>query len=368
MLKINDSLNNQFKFYTYLNKLNDTIIQYLDNNNVDVNYYCIFEKEGIIITSNTIKRIDCGYRLIKITVVKNEFSTFKCSVNKICYENMLIEISNPFDNINDQTANMSIIINDQKFFSCSNEIDLLLKYNKDMDESLVTTVHNVYNCRQLEIFKNITVISCIGSQSDYINFPPKIHTLELVNNFYNLLPGALPKNLHTLKLGSYYTREIVPNTLPYSLHTLKLGDLYNSKFIKNVLPPNLNTLILGNSYQHDFEQNILPPNLDTLVLGKYYDKPIGPNTLPSNLQNIIFKSCYKFDNVLCIFPQNLKNITLRNSENLPKFPPSLNNLTIIYNYRLRDSTKYVIKTRLKKMLPHNIKITILEISDDCVNY
>jgi hypothetical protein len=37
-MKVYDSLNNQFKLYNYIAKLNINLLQYLENNNIEINY------------------------------------------------------------------------------------------------------------------------------------------------------------------------------------------------------------------------------------------------------------------------------------------------------------------------------------------
>ena len=67
-MQVYDSFNNQFKLYSYLFNLNNNLPQYLDNNNINVDYYCfhsiIIDNIHYIITSATTKRKDNGHRLI----------------------------------------------------------------------------------------------------------------------------------------------------------------------------------------------------------------------------------------------------------------------------------------------------------------
>jgi hypothetical protein len=42
--KIKDTLNNQFTLYNYLKTINPLIINYLDDNNLNVNFYCCINK------------------------------------------------------------------------------------------------------------------------------------------------------------------------------------------------------------------------------------------------------------------------------------------------------------------------------------
>jgi hypothetical protein len=73
-MEIKDCLNNQFLLYTYLDKINSSISQYLENNNANINYYCIHHEQidnvTRIITSKTNKKERSGHRLITI-VMKN---------------------------------------------------------------------------------------------------------------------------------------------------------------------------------------------------------------------------------------------------------------------------------------------------------
>ena len=75
-MEIHDTFNNQFKFYSYLYNLNNGILHYLENNNVDINYYCFFSKiiDNIhyLITSSTTKRKMNGYRIITISNIQND--------------------------------------------------------------------------------------------------------------------------------------------------------------------------------------------------------------------------------------------------------------------------------------------------------
>jgi hypothetical protein len=74
MDKLVDSINNQFRLYFFLPHLNDNILTFLDNNNVNINYYCIFisQIENIthIITSETSKNL-ISRKLITIENNKN---------------------------------------------------------------------------------------------------------------------------------------------------------------------------------------------------------------------------------------------------------------------------------------------------------
>jgi hypothetical protein len=372
MLLIDDCLNNQFKLYTYLNKINNTIIQYLDNNNVNINYYCIFEKNGTIITSSTTKIINCGYRLIKVSILDNEYSEFICNTNLIRYENMQIEISDILDNINMHIVDLEVKITNEMFISNDkNRINLMIKYSKDDNEKLIEHVDNVDDLKNAALFENIKTIHYVGkkyfpsfSRPHYdpnlliCDFPLNLHTLKLGGSYrYSLPPNILPKNLHTLDLGLSNAGEILPNVLPSNLHTLKLSDNYDHKFMQNVIPSNLHTLILGDYYSQEFDQYILPPNLNTLILGKYYyehfgpsilpqnlntlilgkcyNKPFGPSILPLNLQNIVFGDRYKFKNKKCFLPSNLKSIVFGNKfvdKKLPKFPSSIISITFGSNF------------------------------------
>jgi hypothetical protein len=71
MHTIEDYLNNQFLFFDYLLQLGySNLIDYLNNNNLNLNHYCThaYQENEIhyILTSNTTKNNFKGYRLITI--------------------------------------------------------------------------------------------------------------------------------------------------------------------------------------------------------------------------------------------------------------------------------------------------------------
>jgi hypothetical protein len=114
-MQIRDSLNNQFKLCNYIAKLNNNILQYLDNNNINVNYYCfcskIIDNKHYIITSQTTKHALNGYRLITICDAEKDNNIFEYDDNlDIIFENIHIKITYVVDNISD-IANMFNIQN-----------------------------------------------------------------------------------------------------------------------------------------------------------------------------------------------------------------------------------------------------------------
>jgi hypothetical protein len=74
MTTIIDCLNNQFRLYTFIDSINSNLVQFIENNNLNTNYYCIkceLNDVMYIVTSNTIKNNEDGYRLIIINKNNN---------------------------------------------------------------------------------------------------------------------------------------------------------------------------------------------------------------------------------------------------------------------------------------------------------
>ena len=67
-----DSFNNQFMLHHYLSNMDNNLLYYLENNSLNINYYCFFFKiidnVHYVVTSNIVKRENNGHRLI---IIKN---------------------------------------------------------------------------------------------------------------------------------------------------------------------------------------------------------------------------------------------------------------------------------------------------------
>jgi hypothetical protein len=160
-MEINDSLNNQFKLYNYTVKLNANLVQYLDNNNIDINYYCFFSKvingKHYIITSQTTKRALNGYRLITMQDVEKDNSIFEYNDNlDIIYENINIKVTPIINDIDNVAKKLGIIItNFNKKIVDNATIDLLFKYDKNILESNITNIMNAVDLISLNNFENL---------------------------------------------------------------------------------------------------------------------------------------------------------------------------------------------------------------------
>jgi hypothetical protein len=306
---IHDCLNKQFQLYGILNR---DIIQYLENNNLNINYYCTvqinIDKIQYIVTSNTIKNKEEGYRLIMINRDRDDNDIDNKIIQtgdllNIFYNNMKINISNPMQiaYINNQLYHYGLQIRDGKY---DDIIDHKLFFNKVYDKNIdaseftaLKTFGNMFGNNAFSFIRSFNNVSILYIEINYYKFIklPNLEILNLEGNWqrpckFNFVKGdfpknlkilrfrgcnrlfckpyAIPLNLHTLDLDLWFNLPLEPNILPHNLHTLNFGELYDIKFEQNILPPNLRVLTLGKWYRQQFEPNILPPNLRVLTLGK----------------------------------------------------------------------------------------------------
>jgi hypothetical protein len=368
-MEIHDSLNNQFELYDYIAKFNANLSQYLDNNNININYYCFFSKiigeKHYIITSKTIKRKNNGYRLIVIQDIEKDNNIFKCAGNlNIIFENIRIKITPIIDNINDIANKFGIIIsNVTGQLVCSGTIDYLVMYDKNILENDITEMINITDLRILNNFENLRVLifHCTYNQAIYENFLPNTLLALTFSDYYNQTIGAnvlpnslqtltfgvcynkiiginvLPNSLQTLTFGSRYNKIIGVNVLPNSLQTLTFGYHYNQAIGVNVLPNSLQTLTFGCSkYNQIIGVNVLPNSLKALTFGYYYNQAIGVNVLPNSLQTLTFGSEYNQVIGVNVLPNSLQTLTFGSKYNqiigVNILPNSLLTLTFGYYY------------------------------------
>jgi hypothetical protein len=342
MNQIVDCLNNQFRLYSYLADINSSIVQYVENNNLNINYYCIIskivEKTHYLITSNTIKNNENGYRLITINENDQDHDDNNIIYNNnkihIYYDNLTITIGSLTQDINSQIANYNIQV-DSKIMSTNvinNEILLHLYYDRNIVAEMLTELH-VYHKETRNrcfsnLFPNVRALNMKGKLCETCLLLPNLTILTIANfptttkpfHIKNKLPQSLqsltfdryygnntfdydilPTNLRTLTFN-YVNRPLNANILPPNLHTLILNS-FDQPINPNVLPPNLHTLNLGNRYNHQINQNILPPNLHTLALPARYNKLLYLNVY-QQCSNILTNKtlCYN------ILPKSLKII------------------------------------------------------------
>ena len=319
-MEIHDSLNNQFKLYNYIAKLNDNILQYLNNNNINANYYCFYSKiinnKHYIITSQTTKRKLNGYRLITICDAEKDNNIFEHSgYLDIIFENIHIKITPIVDNIDDISNKLGILITHfDNMLVDNNAVDFKYKYDKNILETNITKVDNVMDLNNLNIFENLKTLTFCWyyNQEVAVNVLPNSLLTLIFGARYNQAIGVnmLPNSLQTLTFGTYYNQVIGVNALPNSLQTLTFGYYYNQTIGVNVLPNSLHTLTFGDRYNQAIGVNVLPNSLQTLTFGHFYNQTICVNVLPNSLQTLTFSCRYNRTIDENVFPKSLQAIYL----------------------------------------------------------
>jgi hypothetical protein len=296
-MEVYDSLNNQFRLHYYIAKLNANLLQYLENNNIDINYYCFFSKiigeKHYIITSKTTKRMLNGYRLVTIENVEKDNNIFEYNGRlDIIFENIHIKITSIMENINDVAKELGIVISNFDSAVVSNlTIDCTFDYDKDILESNITAARRVVNLHTLCHLENLKII--------------------IFGSSYNQIIGVnvLPTSLQALTFGTYYDQIIGVNMLPTSLQALTFGSRYNQTIGENVLPTSLQTLTFGTCYDQIIHVHVLPNSLQTLTFGSRYNQTIGENVLPGSLQTLTFGSLYNTIILVNVLPNSLQTLT-----------------------------------------------------------
>jgi hypothetical protein len=239
MSELVDSINNQFLFYFFLQKLSNDFLTFIENNNININYYCfnIYVIENIthIITSKTHKN-PIGHKLITIQidneVAENNYISQLASNTYIRFENFNIEIKN-FENIQ------------------------AIKVISDSDDNEIDT-------------KNICDI--ININTFYPQMFPNLETINFKNTKHlnsNILK-SLPQTLKTLILSDDYNEVVQVGVLPTLLSELVFGERFNKEITLNVLPKSLQKLTFSRYYNQPFAYKVLPDSIKLLVLGDGY--------------------------------------------------------------------------------------------------
>jgi hypothetical protein len=338
-MEIHDSLNNQFKLYNYIAKFNTNLLQYLDNNNIDINYYCFFSKvideKHYIITSQTTKRALNGHRLITMQDVEKDNNIFEYNDNlDIIFENIYIKVTSVIYDINDTAKELGIIItNFDNKLADNSAIDFNLNYDKNILESNITKVVNVISVKILSNFENL----------EELHFNRRFDRMISIN--------ILPNSLRTLTFGIDYNQIIGINVLPNSLQTLTFGFDYNQTININVLPNLLQTLIFGFDYNQTIGVNVLPNSLQRLIFGWAYNQTIGINVLSNFLQALTFGNCYNQTIGVNELPNSLQTLIFDYSYNqiinVNVLPNSLQTLTFSYEYN---------RILSENILPNSLKV------------
>jgi hypothetical protein len=388
ILVINDILNNQFMFYHYLEANYPNILDYLNNNNIDLNYYCAYSAKisstvSYLITSSTIKKKYNGFRLIVIHQSEHcELNAINNSQSgiKIFYDNIVINISNSqseqeffqticsFMQSNNIHCAPRLYISNNKlvnnyiydyyggsYCNMNGYFSNYISCNEHEDN--VTSIYHCTNTIYLKIFNNLKYISL---NLDYMfsraNFPISLKAIKLdYYHDYNLNMDSLPLTLHTIYFNSKlnvkinkgflpdsintiifkdYNMQIDSGILPKNLHVLRFGDRYNTKIDFGVLPEFLLELSFGDCYNIQIDDGVLPNSLIKLSFGKDYNKPI--KVLPSSLKTLIFKGVYNTKINVGELPNTLRTLIFSDSYtkklNLNVLPNSLKKLVLGARY------------------------------------
>jgi hypothetical protein len=307
-----DYLNNQFKFYYYLKKFNDSIIDYLNNNNIDLDFYCcaakVIDDNHYIITSNTNKNKICGYKLITINTNEchnnsNQIVEQKNSI-KINFEDLVIyvcKITSSESDINDKismygmlicdsyindTISMHVIQYDFDGSHDGNYMDFDRNwYDKNISELIVLHINGYYKLSGLYMFQNLKKLFFNKDLNQLID----CHTL--------------PESLEELYFGDKYNQLIKVNVLPQSLKIISFTGVYNQPFGIGVLPQFLKKLSFNGVYNQPFGIGVLPQSLKKLSIIGIYNKPFGSGVLPVNIKRIDYW-CWgcSHESILKLFP------------------------------------------------------------------
>jgi hypothetical protein len=333
MMVIQDILNNQFRLCDILHKLNIKLIEFAENNNVRTDYYCIVYQTSLdtiyIVTSNTIKNNENGWRLITININKSIYDT-NCCLNHgnstaIQYENISINIGPCTTDINNDIIHtgMSISVEKCEKFPTNGTIDSDYSYSPDVDELTISNVKygKVQSTPDIKYYNNLKIIDIadVGFNINLLKMPSSVEKIWLggVKDHYtarnrNFFYGAtiqsnvLPLNLQTLIFGFNYNTKVNKDVLPLNLSTLIFGYCYNKPIDTDVLPLSLINLVFGyyfgSNYNQPFKIGVLPSSLKLLALSQDYNQKIDNGVLPPSLVKLLFTGCYTFKSKLRILP------------------------------------------------------------------
>jgi hypothetical protein len=315
-MKVHDSLNNQFRLHYYIAKLNANLLQYLENNNIDINYYCFFSKivDNIhyVITSQTTKRKLNGYRLVTIQDVEKDNSIYVYDDNlNFVFDGINIKVTPVIDDINDISNKLGIIITDfHGKLMDDGLIDYYDTYDKNILESNVTEVDNLMNLNVLNNFENLKILTFGVLYNPIIGTDVLPNTLQklYLGHCFNQIIGVsvLPNSLQELYLGHCYNQIIGVDVLPSSLQTLTFSWIYNQIIGVNVLPNSLQALTFSYNYNQLISENVLPNSLQTLTFSWLYNQIIGVNVLPNSLKTLTFGGLYQQILHVNVLPNSLQ--------------------------------------------------------------
>jgi hypothetical protein len=204
-MQVYDTFNNQFKLYDYISNLNCNLLQYLDNNNINVNYYCfysaIIDNKHHIITSTTTKRALNGHRYIVIKNVDKVNNIFEYDDNLIIiFDNIYIKVTCALDDMSDVTNRLGIAITPLIVSSkatnstksvVNQTINCFFSYDNNTVESDILYISNVMNLRDFLFLNNLKNLRNLTFSDGYN---------------YILTTNVLPDTLQVPQIACYLKR------------------------------------------------------------------------------------------------------------------------------------------------------------------
>jgi hypothetical protein len=223
-----DIFNNQFMLYYYLPSINAGVVIFLENNNVDINYYCyscnLDSDIHYILTSSTTKRKNNAKRKIIIKCVDNESNNIQVSDDEIIvqYDGIKITVGACYI-VDDIVLNTYIPDNYHIRLGYNSRI-----YDKNINELLIKDITCDYsiNYRIFLMLANLESVTIKISNKDDIkiitdSFPNSVKNLSIVSA-HESLPHyyQTPQSIEKLYLG--IRNNLEKNFLPNSLKVLTL--------------------------------------------------------------------------------------------------------------------------------------------------
>ena len=105
-------------------------------------------------------------------------------------------------------------------------------------------------------------------------------------------PGALPRSLRFLQLGSHFDQPLQAGSIPDGVEVLHFGWSFDQPLQAGHLPASLTHLVFGQYYDQPLLPGALPAGLRLLRLSANFNHPLLPGVLPSTLQQVSFGRCY----------------------------------------------------------------------------
>jgi hypothetical protein len=227
---VHDKFNNQFMFHTYIEEFYSDLYYYLDNNNINLNYYCIIAKKVdntcYIVTSATNKRLDNGYRLITITEMETDHNI---KINEgidtvINLDNLHVQIFARTDlsEINRQVSWLNLRVQDIAGKLPVKGVYNEYAYNKDVLETEFTSAFGLYNLKILPILWNLKKImfSSSFSQINIGNLYEGLEYIIILERQQLLIKRPMPKSLKRIIIKYIIKPRNLQYLIPKEYHNL----------------------------------------------------------------------------------------------------------------------------------------------------